>query len=90
MKATKSVKSKRKYSRRKYSTRYPDGFLDKEYKPRLRDLCSKDEIVESSMNHDAVLPSFSQIHTSNNSPYLDISSPILDALYDVLIEEHAT
>ena len=85
-KSKKSVKKKRKYSRRKYLTRYDEDFFKKgQYKPRQRaekkrSLNENDEVT--------VLPSFNEVQLKgNDSPYLDIASPILDALYYEIVSE---
>ena len=81
----KRTRKKRKYSRRKYSTRYDEDFFKKEYKPRLR---AQEEIHDFNENTViTILPPFSQIQNDNDSPYLNIASPILDALYDIVNEK---
>ena len=80
----KRTRKKRKYNRRKYSTRYDEDFFKKEYKPRLR---TREKTNDFNANSEiTILPSFNQIQVDNNSPYLNIASPILDALYEIVNE----
>ena len=69
-------------TKRKYQTRYDDTFFKKQYKPRQRSSATarSQNDVKVEININNILPSFNQIHT----PALEISSPILDAIFDAV------